>query len=127
MKYCEECGRLHPELHHIIFRSQASYMANIKINFKYLCPEHHRGNNSPHMNRKKCMEYKLELQKKLFALFSDKEHYTEKEIQEKLETTSSEVKKICKKMMLYKEGYKASDITLRCMGGMMYGEYIKQP
>ncbi|WP_242971107.1 HNH endonuclease [Clostridium botulinum] len=51
MKYCEECGKNVVELHHIIFRSQASYIANININFKYICPNCHRGDNGPHMNK----------------------------------------------------------------------------
>lgn len=122
MEYCEECGRLHPELHHIIFRSQAAYMANIKINFKYLCGDCHRGNNGPHRNKAKNLQYKLELQDKLDKLFGDKQYYTEKEVQEKLQTTASETKKITKKLMWYKEGYKAEDITFRCMGGMLYAE-----
>lgn len=122
MEYCEECGRVQPELHHVIFRSQAPYMANIKINFKYLCGDCHRGNNGPHRNKKENLKYKLELQKNLFELFGDKEYYTEKEIQEKLWTTSSEARKITKKLMWYKEGYRGLDIVIRCMGGMLYGK-----
>lgn len=120
-KYCEECGSGNNiEIHHRVFRSSAPYMANIKINFKYLCSECHRGGNGPHMNRKKCIEYKLELQKKLFELFGDKEYFTEKEIKERLETTSSEAKKITKKLMLYKEGYERVQLVTRLMGGLLY-------
>ena len=121
LKCCEVCGKNYAEEHHIIFKSQAPWMAKIKINLMYLCNEHHRGNNSPHRNKKIDIKYKLELQKKLFEMFNDKDYYTEKEIQEKLWTTSSEVRKITKKLMLYKEGYKSLDIVIRCMGGMLYG------
>ncbi|MDU5117184.1 MAG: hypothetical protein E6223_04260 [Clostridium botulinum] len=119
MKYCEECGKNVVELHHIIFRSQASYMSNININFKYLCADCHRGDNGPHMSKKKNLEYKLELQKKLFGLF-DKDYFTEKEIKEILETTISEARKITKKLKLYKEGYEKIDIIQRLMGGHLY-------
>ena len=121
MNYCEECGRNTVELHHIIFKSQAPYMANIKANFKYLCPECHRGNKGPHMNREKSLEYKLKLQKKLFEIFNQ-QYYSEKNIQQKLETSSSEVKKITKKLKLYKEGYERVDIIQRLMGGCIYGK-----
>lgn len=124
-KYCEECLKNDiwkpAELHHIILKSKAKYMSNIKINFKYLCPEHHRlGKNSPHMNREVDLRYKLQLQKDMFSLFEDKEYWTEREIRDKLQTTNSEAKKITKKLLLHKEGYKALDIVIRLMGGMLY-------
>lgn len=120
MHYCEECQKNIVELHHIVFKSQAAYMKNIEINFKYLCPEHHRGNNGPHMNKKKNIQYKLELQKKLFELFGDKKYFTDKDIQQRLETTSSEASKIVKKLKHYKEGYERIDLVIRLMGGMLY-------
>lgn len=118
---CEECSKNVTELHHIVFRSQAPYMANIKINFKYLCPEHHRGNDSPHMNREIDFKYKYELQKKLFELFN-KAFYTEKEIKDLLETTTTEVRKIVKRLPLHKEGYERVDIVARLMGGRLYAK-----
>lgn len=86
----------------------------------YLCGDHHRtGKDSPHMNKEKDFEYKYELQKKLFELFN-KDYYTEKEIKQKLETTSSEVSKIVKKLRIYKEGYERLDLISRLMGGRIY-------
>lgn len=120
-KCCEECNKNITELHHIVFRSQASYMANIKINFKYLCSEDHRGNNGPHMNKNVDFKYKYELQTKLFEMFN-KPYYTEKEIKDLLETTSSEVRKIVKKLKLYKEGYERVDLVARLMGGRIYAK-----
>lgn len=120
MEMCKVCDKNQVELHHIIFRSQAPYMANIKINHMYLCGDHHRtGKDSPHMNKEKDFEYKYELQKKLFELFN-KDYYTEKEIKQKLETTSSEVSKIVKKLRIYKEGYERLDLISRLMGGRIY-------
>lgn len=121
-KYCEECGSNQVELHHIIFRSQASYMSNIKVNFKFLCPSHHRGNASPHMDRSLDIKYKLELQAKLFSLFKDKEYWTEKEIKDKLDCTSLEVKRITKKLLLSDEGYKKLDLIIRLMGNRLYAK-----
>lgn len=120
-KCCEVCNRNITELHHIVFRSQAPYMANIKINFKYLCPEDHRGNNGPHMNREIDFKYKYELQTRLFELFSNP-YYTEKEIKEKLETTASIARKITKKLKLYKKGYERVDLVARLMGGRIYAK-----
>lgn len=119
MNYCEICGRPSEE-HHIIFRSQCPCMTNVKINIKYLCPEHHRGNNSPHMDRKIDIKYKLELQKKLFEIFS-KPFYSEKEIQKALDISEGETRTIVKLLKRYKEGYERTDIVIRCMGGRLYG------
>lgn len=118
-KYCEECNRNITELHHIVFRSQAPYMANVKINFKYLCPEDHRGNDGPHMNRETDFKYKYELQTKLFEMFN-KPYHTESEIKEKLEITAKEARKIVKKLPLYEEGYERIDLVARLMGGRIY-------
>lgn len=120
MKECEICGAVNAQLHHIIHRSSASYMINIKINHKHLCLNHHTGNEGPHLNPKMDMQYKLEMQKKLFELFSDKEYFTENEIMERLETTPKEVTKIIKCLRLRIEGYERLDIVIRCMGGKLY-------
>lgn len=119
-RFCEECGKNITELHHVIYRSQCPYMSNIKVNFKFLCPEHHRGNSSPHMNREIDLRYKLELQEKLFFMFSEKEYWTEKEIMDKLECSKNEVKKITKKMFISKEGYEVNELVKRLMGNRLY-------
>jgi hypothetical protein len=94
MKYCEICGRIAEE-HHIVFRSQASYMVNVEINKKPLCLEHHKGNDGPHLNRKTDLKYKQELQKNLFKIFP-KSFYTEKDIQEVLNISETETRAIIK-------------------------------
>jgi hypothetical protein len=118
MKYCEICGRIAEE-HHVVFRSQAKYMVNVEINKRHLCSEHHRGNNSPHMNRKIDLKYKLELQKQLFEIFS-KPFYNEKEIQDALEISEGETKAIVKTLKRYKEGYERTDLVIKCMGEKLY-------
>lgn len=119
MNYCEVCGAP-AELHHVIFRSQAPYMANIKVNFKYLCSKHHRGNLSPHMKRAIDLKYKIQLQERLYKVFKDKEYYKANEIKELLETTESEINKLTKTLKVYKEGYKATEIIKHCLGGRFY-------
>lgn len=120
MNYCEVCGENNIEVHHIIFRSEASYLSNIKINFKYLCPRCHKGKNGPHCNYDVNLRFKRELRTTLQNIFNDKNYYTEKELKEILNISSSEVLRIFKSLRKYKEGYKKSDIILRLMGGNLY-------
>ncbi|MPN37053.1 hypothetical protein SDC9_184569 [bioreactor metagenome] len=94
-------------------------MANVKVNFKYLCDEHHRGDKGPHRNKEKNIEYKLKLQKRLFELF-DRDYYTERDIQQLLAINSKIAKEITKKLKLYEEGYERVDIICRLMGGRLY-------
>ena len=125
MHRCEECMKENKnstykiELHHIAFKSEAPLLRNIEINFKYLCLEHHKGKNGPHKNKYVDLIYKLELQDKLFEIF-EKDYYSEKEIQQKLETTFSTARKICKKLMIHKNGYDKTELIRRLMGGMLY-------
>ena len=120
MNCCEVCGVPNAELHHIVYRSQAPYMSNIKINFIYLCTEHHRGNLSPHMQYKVDLKYKEMLQDKLYEVFRDKRYFDIGEIKEKLKINDTEVKKLTKTLMVYKEGYKADEIIKHCMGDRFY-------
>lgn len=122
-KYCEECLKkgiyTHGELHHVVFKSQSVLLKNINLNFKYLCPNHHKYGNGPHKNRYVDLTYKLEVQDKLFQLFS-KEFYTEKEIQHNLKTTPTTARKICKKLRIYKDGYSSRELIQRLMGNRLY-------
>jgi hypothetical protein len=121
MKYCVICGK-EAEDHHIIRRKAAPYMVKAKINIKHLCYEHHRtGKDAPHNNFKKDLEYKIELQRKLFELFS-KEYYQFGEIQRILGISGGEVNSQIKILRLHKEGYDKTDIVIRCMGGKLYYE-----
>lgn len=91
----------------------------MQINFKYLCGEHHRGNNSPHSSHRIDRQYKKELQKKLEGLFSN-DFYTEEDIREILEISKSEARKFVKKLLIQKEGYKREAVILRLLGGRYY-------
>jgi predicted XRE-type DNA-binding protein len=94
-------------------------MVNVPVNFKDLCPSHHRGNGSPHMNKKKDLQYKQELQARLNVMFH-KDYYTLNEIKEILEISKSEAEKVVNKTPIFKEGYKREDIIKRCLGGRFY-------
>lgn len=120
MKYCQVCGKPRAELHHIVFRSEASYMANVSINFKYLCENCHRGKNGPHMNSDVDLKYKREMQNELFYIFDHKQYFNEEEIKKKLDISASEFIRMFKGLKRYKEGYLREDIVKLCMGGNLY-------
>lgn len=120
MRYCEVCGNANPEVHHIIFRSEASYLYNVEVNFKYLCEKCHRGKKGPHVSDEVNLNYKRELQDKLTSLFNCKKFYSQNEIKEILNISSSEIVRIFKPLKTYKEGYKKDDVILRLMGGKLY-------
>lgn len=117
---CEVCGSPYAEKHHIIFRSQAKYLENVPINFKYLCPEHHRGNYSPHMCRKMDKQYKQDYQEKIIKLISYNEFYTEEQIKHKLDISNNDVKRIVKKLNRRKEGYWGNELIIRLLGYKLY-------
>ena len=118
MDSCRECGYTQVEEHHIVFRSQNRQMINIKINKIKLCNRCHTGDKGPHKCKKTDLEYKRELQDKLFNLFG--EYTTADEIKEKLETTPSNVNKITKTLIRHKEGYLREDLIRSLMGGRLY-------
>lgn len=120
MKECIICG-MPGEQHHIVFRSQCKAMIKAPVNHMYLCAEHHRGDNSPHKNRKVDIKYKLELQKKLFELFS-KKYYHKDEIEGLLRIDRKDVDRLVKTLKWHKEGYERVDIVRACMGGMLYAK-----
>lgn len=113
---CEVCGK-EADKHHIVYRSQGGI--DFPINFKYLCPEHHRGKNGPHKNRQLDLKYKLELQEKLEKILL-KEFYSIDELVTLLKINKGMLKRLLKEYKLYKEGYKKSDIIYRLMGRKLY-------
>ena len=116
--HCEICGAK-ADIHHIVHKHEGGY--DIKLNYKYLCNYHHRGKTGPH----RCIEtdifYKLELQEKLFTLMP-KDFYTAKELYSILEISNSSLKKLIKKLKIYKEGYSTKDIVQTLMGGKIYSK-----
>ena len=120
---CHCCHRYgFTEIHHIIKRSHASYMRNIKINFLNLCPNCHRtGQNAVEKSRAVDLKYKIELQEKLQQLF-DKDFYKLHQIKDKLEISKSEAEKLCRKLKIYKGGYSSKELIYHMMGDRNYLE-----
>ncbi len=114
---CEVCGRPNAEYHHVIFRSQGGLA--FKYNCKYLCAEHHRGNNSPHKNRQIDLKYKAEMQGKLEKALV-KDYYEAEELIQILQLNKNQVKNITKTLIIHKEGYDKWDIIRKLMGGRLY-------
>lgn len=120
MYKCEICGR-EADIHHIVHKNEGGL--DFPLNYKCLCPEHHRGKEGPHRNSKLDIEYKLEMQDRLNAIL-DKDFYTIDELIDILSLNKTKVKKFFKSLKLYKEGYRKSDIIYRLMGNQEYNEYM---
>lgn len=116
MYTCEICGK-EADVHHIIHRSEGGF--DIDINYKYLCAFHHRGKNGPHQNIFVDLQYKIEMQNKLYNILP-KKYYSPKEISQILGIHNGSLKRLLKNLKRYKEGYKKEDIILTLMGGTKY-------
>jgi hypothetical protein len=119
---CEVCGK-EADKHHIVHRSQGGL--DFVLNYKYLCPNHHRGKNGPHKNTKIDISYKLEMQNTLNNLL-EREYYTIENLSLILELNERILKKLVKSIRLYKEGYKKQDIIFLVMGKVHYTEDMLQ-
>jgi hypothetical protein len=117
---CEICSR-EADIHHIVHKNQGGL--DFPLNYKCLCPEHHRGKYGPHRDSKVDLEYKLDLQYRLERLL-EKNFYTVEELIELLSLNKTKAKKFFKELKLYKEGYKKDDIIYRLMGKAQYNEYM---
>lgn len=65
MSLCEICNA-EADIHHIVHRSEGGF--DIELNYKYLCPSHHRGKYGPHQSKEVDYRYKLDLQNKLYDM-----------------------------------------------------------
>lgn len=116
MYTCEICGK-EADVHHIIHRSEGGF--DIDINYKYLCAFHHRGKDGPHQNIFVDLQYKIEMQNKLYNILP-KKYYLPKDLSQILGLHSGSLKRLLKNLKRYKEGYKKEDIILTLMGGTKY-------
>ena len=118
MEQCEVLGcNLPGQRHHIVYRSQGGL--DIPINFKYLCPEHHTGKNSPHGSRAVDLKYKAEEQEKLFSIFTE-ETYTIKQIIQMIGHDKKRLEKKFEKVRNCAGSYAREDIIRALMGGKLY-------
>lgn len=121
--YCKICGNPYVELHHVIYRSENKNLENCKLNFVYLCPEHHRGTFGVHgskgatLNRK----LKLEFQNKLEILW-DKQYLTKEDIREVLQISDKALNRLLKTLSLQKDKYVREEVIRACMSGKMIVE-----
>ena len=118
MSLCEICNT-EADIHHIVHRSEGGL--DIELNYKYLCPSHHRGKYGPHHSKEVDLRYKLDLQNKLFHTLK-KDYYSFKELASELNIPKNTLKRITKTLKLYKEGYKKSDVIFKIMGEKFYSE-----
>ena len=93
MYNCEICGDK-ADIHHIIHRSEGGF--DIEINYKYLCALHHRGKNGPHQNQFVDLQYKIDMQTKLYSILP-KEYYSPKEISQILGIHNNSLKRLLRK------------------------------
>lgn len=119
--FCRECGTSYGvELHHVVFKSENKNLEKCKLNFAYLCQEHHRGTYGVHgskgavLNRK----LKLEFQNKLEILW-DKQYLTKEEINEVLQISDKALNRLLKTLTLQKDRYVREEVIRACMGGRM--------
>ena len=105
------------DVHHIVHRSEGGF--DIELNYKYLCAYHHRGKNGPHQNQFVDLQYKIEMQNKLYNTLQ-KEYYSPKEISQILGIHNNSLKRLLKNLKRYKEGYKRDDIIYTLMGCVKY-------
>lgn len=121
MKLCEICYSSYGvELHHIIYRSENKNLEKCKLNFAYLCQEHHRGTYGVHgskgskLNRK----LKLEFQNKLELLW-DKQYLTKEEINQVLQISDKALNRLLKALTLHKDKYVREEVIRACLGGKL--------
>lgn len=118
MSLCEICNS-EADIHHIVHRSEGGF--DIELNYKYLCPSHHRGKYGPHQSKEVDLRYKLDLQNKLYDMLK-KDYYSFKELALELNIPKNTLKRITKNLKLYKEGYKKSELIFKIMGENFYSE-----
>lgn len=119
MKPCEYPGCNKPgQKHHIVFKSQGGM--DIKINYKYLCIEHHSsGKAAVHNNHEFDLELKRNMQETLYKMLT-KDKYTIDEIAEIISCSRNNLEKKLKTVKSIEGYYKKEDIIRKIMGDRLY-------
>jgi len=120
--WCEVCGTSYNvELHHIMFRSEVKALENCKLNYSYLCPEHHRGTYGPHgskgayLNRKLKIRFQNELERSWL-----KEYLSKDDINNVLKISEIALCRLLKTIKVTKLGYERESVIRACLGGKLY-------
>lgn len=116
MSKCIVCGKP-GDIHHVIHKAEGGL--ETPLNYISLCPEHHRGFSGPHRDPETDLGYKLDMQKNLEGIFSNR-FYSAMEIRTISQLSNSNMKKFMKTNRLHKEGYERNDIIFFLMGGNIY-------
>ncbi|MBS5937138.1 hypothetical protein [Clostridium sp.] len=122
--HCRECYSIYGvELHHIVFRSENKNLEKCKLNFAYLCQEHHRGTYGVHGSKGSRLnkKLKLEFQNQLGILW-DKQYLTREEINEVLQISDKALNRLLKTLTLQKGLYVREEVIRQCMGGRLIVE-----
>ena len=116
-RYCIICGKPFSEVHHVIYRSKASFLVNCELNKINLCEVHHRGKQGVHTKNGHALDLKLksDFEEKLNLLF-DRNYFTREDIKESLNISDRAVNSLCKLLKSYKVLFSRNDIINRCMG-----------
>ena len=116
-KYCLICAKPFSEVHHIVFRSKASFLVNCELNKVYLCEDHHRGTKGVHTKNGHALDIKLksDFEEKLNLLF-DREYFTREEIKKTLGISDRAVYSLCKLLESHKGLYNRENIIRACLG-----------
>lgn len=124
MEPCEICGRP-GQRHHIVFRSQGGM--NIRVNFAYLCAEHHTdGPAAVHNCRELDLRLKVRLQRELEAMFRE-EYYCIGEIAAAVGYDRRRLAKRMSKVRTRAGRIRREDIVRFFMGGRLYDELRRPP
>lgn len=125
--FCKVCGKRYGiERHHIVFKSECKALEHCKLNYVYLCSNHHRGTYGVHgRDGNKLNRYlKLDFQNRLEMLL-DKQYLTREEINEVLQISEKALQKLLKALTLHKSKYAREDVIRACMGGKLIEEVYK--
>lgn len=118
MQCCEVCGKPNAERHHCIFKSQSKGI-EADWNYKYLCPDHHRGNLSPHHSKPIDLEYKRGVQQYLSETLY-KDYYTVNKLIEVLNLNYKMCMKLVKTLEHHKNGFDKNELIRQILGGRNY-------
>jgi biotin operon repressor len=119
--FCRECGTSYGvEEHHIVFRSENKNLEKCKLNFAYLCQEHHRGTFGVHGSKGSKLNRKLKLEfQNTLELLWDKKYLTREEINEVLQISEKALNRLLKTLSLQKGLYVREEVIRICMGNKL--------